>query len=76
MVYNNGELNISLTVQGGTYQMEKLIQIRVEEEVRNAADAVFKENGLTTQQAVKMFLTQVAHSGESPFNDLFRAKHK
>ncbi|ATF41629.1 type II toxin-antitoxin system RelB/DinJ family antitoxin [Weissella paramesenteroides] len=56
--------------------MEKLIQIRVEEEVRNAADTVFKENGLTTQQAVKMFLTQVAHSGESPFNDLFRAKHK
>ncbi|CAM4341535.1 type II toxin-antitoxin system RelB/DinJ family antitoxin [Weissella hellenica] len=56
--------------------MEKLIQIRVEEEVRNAADNVFKENGLTTQQAVKMFLTQVAHSGKSPFDDLFRAKEQ
>ncbi|SCB98479.1 type II toxin-antitoxin system RelB/DinJ family antitoxin [Weissella bombi] len=56
--------------------MEKLIQIRVEEDVRNAADDVFKENGLTTQQAVKMFLTQVAHSGKSPFDDLFRAKNQ
>lgn len=56
--------------------MEKLIQIRVEEEVRNAADNVFKENGLTTQHAVKMFLTQVAHSGKSPFDDLFKAKNQ
>lgn len=60
----------------GNVSMEKLIQIRVEEDVRNAADDVFKENGLTTQQAVKMFLTQVAHSGKSPFDDLFRAKNQ
>lgn len=60
----------------GDVSMEKLIQIRVEEDVRNAADDVFKENGLTTQQAVKMFLTQVAHSGKSPFDDLFRAKNQ
>ena len=55
--------------------MEKLIQIRVEEEIRNGADEVFRKEGLTTtRQAVKMFLTQVANNGESPFHDLFRPK--
>lgn len=54
--------------------MEKLIQIRVEEEIRNGADEVFRQEGLTTQQAVKMFLTQVANNAESPFHDLFKPK--
>ena len=39
----------------GDMTMEKLIQIRIEEEIRNAADEVFRRNGLTTQQAVKCF---------------------
>lgn len=56
--------------------MEKLIQIRIEEEIRNAADEVFRRNGLTTQQAVKMFLTQVTNNGQSPFDNLFTPKQQ
>ncbi len=51
---------------------EKLIQLRVEEDVKDKADAIFKAQGLTTRSAIKMFLTQVAHTGESPFDHLFK----
>ena len=60
----------------GDMTMEKLIQIRIEEEIRNAADEVFRRNGLTTQQAVKMFLTQLANNGQSPFDNLFTPKQQ
>ena len=46
---------------------EKLIQLRVEDK----ADEIFKSQGLTTQTAIKIFLTQVANTGESPFSNLF-----
>lgn len=38
---------------------EKLIQLRVEEDVKDKADAIFKAQGLTTQSAIKMFLTKL-----------------
>lgn len=52
---------------------EKLIQLRVEEDVKDKEDEIFKSQGLTTQSAIKMFLTQVANTGESPFDNLFRS---
>lgn len=54
--------------------MEKLIQIRIEEDVKKNVDDVLKREGLSTQQAVKMFLTQVANTGESPFDGLFSSR--
>jgi DNA-damage-inducible protein J len=51
--------------------MEKLIQIRIEEDIKKNVDEVLKRDGLSTQQAVKMFLTQVANTGHSPFEGLF-----
>lgn len=50
---------------------EKLIQLRVEDNVKDKCDELFAANGLTTQSAIKMMLTQVAHSGETPFDNLF-----
>jgi DNA-damage-inducible protein J len=54
---------------------EKLIQLRVEDNVKEAADDIFKQQGLTTQTAIKIFLTQVANTGKSPFDNLF-ARHQ
>jgi DNA-damage-inducible protein J len=51
--------------------MEKLIQIRIEEDVKKNVDDVLKRDGLSTQQAVKMFLTQIANTGHSPFEGMF-----
>lgn len=53
---------------------EKLIQLRIESDVKDKADAIFKMQGITTQSAIKMFLTQVANTGESPFDNLFGNK--
>lgn len=50
---------------------EKLIQLRVDEEVKKGADEVLKAQGVTLQTAIKMFLTQVANTGQSPFDNLF-----
>ncbi|KRN75784.1 type II toxin-antitoxin system RelB/DinJ family antitoxin [Weissella kandleri] len=52
---------------------EKLIQLRVEENVKDTADEIFKAQGLTTQTAIKIFLTQVANTGDSPFSNLFKS---
>lgn len=54
--------------------MEKLIQLRVESDVKDRADEIFKKQGLTTQSAIKMFLTQVSNTGKSPFDNLFSPK--
>lgn len=54
---------------------EKLIQLRVESDVKNNADEIFAKQGLTTQGAIKMFLTQVANTGQSPFDNLFARKN-
>lgn len=48
-----------------------LIQIKVDNEIKQKADAVFGRSGLTTPQAVKVMVTQVANEGRSPFDNLF-----
>lgn len=50
---------------------DKLIQLRVESEVKVKADETFMKQGLTTQMAIKVFLTQVANTGQTPFDNLF-----
>jgi DNA-damage-inducible protein J len=66
--YNN---NIENGIEEVDNMSEKLIQLRVEDNVKDKADEIFKAQGLTTQTAIKIFLTQVANTGESPFDNLF-----
>jgi DNA-damage-inducible protein J len=49
----------------------KLIQLRISDDIKDKVDAVFSQQGLTTQGAIKMFLTQVVNTGETPFDKLF-----
>ncbi|TYC49930.1 type II toxin-antitoxin system RelB/DinJ family antitoxin [Weissella muntiaci] len=55
---------------------EKLIQLRVSSDVKDKADKILTERGLSTQSAIKMFLTQIANTKETPFDNLFLAKGK
>ena len=44
--------------------MASTIQVRVDEELKNKSDQLFKELGTDTTTAIRMFLTQaVAHNG-------------
>ncbi|NQZ10108.1 MAG: type II toxin-antitoxin system RelB/DinJ family antitoxin [Algicola sp.] len=43
------------------------IQTRVNEELKTKADALFKDMGLSTTDAVRMFLTQCVNVGGLPF---------
>ncbi|GAK31140.1 hypothetical protein WOSG25_071170 [Weissella oryzae SG25] len=50
---------------------EKLIQLKISAETKLKADEILKQHGLSTQAAVKMFLTQIANTGRSPFDGIF-----
>ena len=43
------------------------IQTRVNDDLKLKADALFKDMGLTTTDAVRMFLTQCVNTGGLPF---------
>ncbi len=43
------------------------VQTRVSEELKTQADALFKEMGLTTTDAIRMFLSQCVNQGGLPF---------
>lgn len=53
---------------------EKLIQLRIDSDVKDKCDELFHSQGLTTQTAIKMMLTQVSKTGQTPFDNLFIAK--
>ena len=48
------------------------IQTRVDDDIKTKADALFKEMGLTTTDAVRMFLMQCLNSGGLPFTPTVR----
>lgn len=50
--------------------MEKLLQFRVDEEVKSKLDIIFAEDGMTTQQALKVLAYNIAKNGRSPFSIL------
>lgn len=50
---------------------EKLIQLKIPAETKVKVDEILKKHGLSTQAAVKMFLTQIANTGRSPFDGIF-----
>jgi len=43
------------------------LQTRVSEELKIQADALFKDMGITTTDAIRMFLTQCINQGGIPF---------
>lgn len=43
------------------------IQVRVDEDLKSKADALFKELGTDTTNAIRMFLTQAVAYGGIPF---------
>ena len=46
------------------------IQTRVNDEIKSQADALFKDMGLTTTDAVRMFLVQCINHGGLPFTPM------
>lgn len=55
---------------------EKLLQLRISEDVKQKCDAVFSEQGVTIQGAIKIMLTQVANTGNSPFDGMFESHYR
>ncbi len=47
--------------------MAKTIQIRVEDELKSKSDALFKDLGIDTTTAIRMFLTQAVATNGFPF---------
>lgn len=47
--------------------MAKTIQVRVEDELKNSADALFASLGLDTSTAIRMFLIASMEAGGIPF---------
>ena len=47
--------------------MAKTIQVRVDDKLKNSADALFASLGLDTSTAVRMFLVQATETGGIPF---------
>ncbi len=48
-----------------------LIQVTVDDEIKQKADIAFARNGITTPMAMRMFVTQVAAEDKTPFDGLF-----
>lgn len=55
---------------------EKLLQVRVADHVKDTCDELFATRGISTQNAIRMLLTQVANSGKTPFDNLFSPNQK
>lgn len=47
--------------------MASTIQVRVEDELKNKSDALFKDLGTDTTTAIRMFLTQAVATNGFPF---------
>jgi len=58
-----------------TESNEKLIQIRVDGDIKDKCDKLFAKQGLTTQGAIKMLLAQVSNTEKTPFDNLFHHDH-
>lgn len=43
------------------------LQTRIDDNLKTQSDALFKDMGLTTTEAIRLFLTQCINRGELPF---------
>lgn len=46
------------------------LQTRVDEDLKMRSDALFKDMGMTTTEAIRLFLTQCVNQGRLPFQPL------
>ena len=51
-----------------------VLQTTVDDEIGAKAERVFERSGLTTSQAMRIMITQVANDGCSPFDGLFSSR--
>lgn len=49
----------------------KLVQIKLPEDVKDKLDEIFKKDGTSTPQGLKMIATQIANRGYSPFTSIY-----
>ncbi|QVK12609.1 type II toxin-antitoxin system RelB/DinJ family antitoxin [Weissella ceti] len=54
---------------------EKLLQLRLDSDVKKKADALFAEQGITIQGAIRIMLHQVANTGKTPFDNVFTGEN-
>jgi DNA-damage-inducible protein J len=47
---------------------DSLVRARIDEDLKDRATAVLKENGLEMSDAIRLFLTQVVRKGGLPFS--------
>ncbi len=47
--------------------MSKVLQIRLDDDLKEKSDATFAQMGLDAPTAVRLFLTRVVQTGEIPF---------
>lgn len=47
--------------------MNSTLQIRIDKQTKERAGKIFKRMGINTSSGVKMFLSQVVHTGAIPF---------
>jgi addiction module RelB/DinJ family antitoxin len=43
------------------------IQVRINKDIKNQAEAILAKSGLTTSQAIRMMMTQIAEKQRVPF---------
>jgi DNA-damage-inducible protein J len=61
--------------RGGVF-MAKTIQVRVDDDIKSAADSLFLSLGLDTSTAVRMFLAAAVEKGGIPFSVKRNRKRK
>ncbi len=54
----------------------KLIQLRVKEELKEQAEQIFEAIGITTSDAIRMFLQQTVNTGGLPFQPTTKILNK
>ena len=54
----------------------KIVQSRVKDELKTRADDIFNQIGITTAEAIRMFLQQVVNVGGLPFTPRIKQPNK
>jgi DNA-damage-inducible protein J len=62
------EYNVNILSMNGEQFMAKTIQVRVDDELKDSADALFASLGLDTSTAIRMFLVASMENGGIPFS--------
>lgn len=64
-MYND---SISLIFSSIYFVMKKIVKSQIEQSIKQKAEIIFKQSGLTTAEAIRLFIHQVAISEKIPFS--------